>query len=127
MTITVTIPTATSIKLRFPEFADVDDAIVEFAIEEARLGVRDNWLVGYNIAIVYLTAHYVASSIAASAAGGTGSDGDIASETIGRLSITYAQTSHTPSTAVAGDTSTTSYGRRYDELVERNFGGPVIV
>lgn len=125
MTVTVTIPTATSIKTRFPEFADVSDAVVEFAIEEARLGVRDNWSVGYNLAIVYLVAHYVASSIAASASAGSGGEGNIASESIGRLSISYAQSPN--DNATHDDTSTTSYGRRYDELVARNFGGPVIV
>lgn len=125
MTVTVTIPTATSIKTRFPEFADVDDAVIEFAIEEARLEVTSNWTTGYNLAIMYLTAHYVASSIAASASGGTGDSGEIASESIGRLSITYAKPQN--ANAVHSDTSTTSYGQRYDELMQRNFGGPVVV
>lgn len=125
MTITVTIPTAASIKMRFPEFTDVADPVVEFAIEEARLEVGTNWTVGYNLAIVYLVAHYVASSVAASAAGGTGDDGDIASESIGRLSISYAKSPNAD--AVSDDKTSTSYGRRYVELLGRNFGGPVII
>lgn len=125
MSNTVTIPTATSIKVRFPEFREVEDAVIEFAIEEARLGVRDNWTVGYNVAIVYLTAHYVAAAI--NSAVNDGGAGDIASESWGRFSITYKQSQSSNSTAVADDTSSSSYGRRYEELVGRNFGGPVII
>lgn len=126
MTVTVAVPTVSSIKMRFPEFADVDDAVVEFAIEEARLEVGSNWTSGYNVAIVYLTAHYVASSVASSMSGGTGDAGPIASESIGRLSISYANQSGN-TTATHGDVTTSSYGRRYDELLQRNFGGPVVI
>ncbi len=125
MTVTVTIPTAVSIKSRFPEFADTADAVVEFAIEEARLEVGSNWTTGYNLAIVYLVAHYVACSNAASASAGTGDDGDIASESIGRFSISYATAANAD--AVHSDKSSTSYGRRYVELLGRNFGGPVVI
>src|SRR4051812_41499592 len=88
MTVTVTIPTASSIKLKFPEFADLDDSIIEFAIEEARLGVSSEWTVGYNVAIVYLSAHYIAAAQQATNVA-AGDSGEIASESIGRLSITY--------------------------------------
>jgi hypothetical protein len=125
MTVSVTIPTAASIKTRFPEFVDIDDAVVEFSIEEARLEVGTNWTSGYNLAIVYLVAHYVASAVAASASAGTGDEGNIASESIGRLSISYAQSAI--SNASQDDKSSTSYGRRYVELLGRNFGGPVVV
>ncbi len=127
MTVTVTIPTASSIKMRFSEFADVDDPVIEFAIEEAREEVGENWTTGYNLAIVYLVAHYVASANAAAASGGTGDGGDIASESIGRLSISYAVSSSSNVNATADDKMSTSYGRRYVELLGRNFGGPVII
>lgn len=125
MTITVTIPTASSIKMRFPEFVDVGDPVIEFAIEEARLEIGTNWTTVYNLAIVYLVAHYVACSLIASASGGTGDGGDIASESIGRLSISYAKSPNADATH--GDKSSSSYGRRYTELLGRNFGGPVII
>lgn len=125
MSVTVTIPTAISIKMRFSEFADVEDAVIEFAIEEARLGVGSNWTTGYNVAIMYLVAHYVACANAASISGGTGDEGDIASESIGRFSISYAKSPNAD--ASHEDKSSTSYGRRYVELLGRNFGGPIIV
>lgn len=121
---TVTIPTASSIKMRFPEFNNVEDSIVEFAIEEARLEVGDNWeetTVG--IALIYLVAHYVAASVSRAASGGSG-DGVIQSESIGRLSITYASGA---ATADATDKDTTAYGRRYLEILGANFAGPVII
>jgi hypothetical protein len=117
-------PTATSIKLRFPEFASVDDLVIEFAIEEALVEIGEDWTTGYNVAINYLTAHFIASAVAASASGGSGGE-DIASESIGRLSITYAK--DTASSASADDKTSTSYGRRYVELLARNFGGPIVV
>ncbi len=123
MTVTVTIPTAVSIKTRFPEFADVTDANVEFAIEEARLEVGSNWTVGYDLAIVYLVAHYVAAAVAASDRASAG--GEIASESIGRLSVSYAQSSSAEATHA--DKSSTSYGQRYLDLLQKNFGGPVVI
>lgn len=124
---TLTIPTATSIKLRFPEFADVDDAQIEFAIEEAKLEVSDtNWTVGYNVALVYLTAHYVSAAISRIDSAGAGGESAIASESIGRLSITYAR-SNTKVEAVADDKESTSYGRRYLEMVVGNFSGATII
>lgn len=124
MTVTVTIPTATSIKMRFPEFADVDDAVIEFAIEEARLGVGTNWTVNYNIAIVYLTAHFIAAAQQA-ADDAEGDSGEIASESIGRLKISYKKTA--ASDVVSTDTKSSTYGKRYEFYRDQNFGGPVVI
>lgn|SRR4051812_10284991 len=124
MTVTVTIPTATSMKLKFPEFAELDDSVLEFAIEEARLGVGTNWIKGQDIALLYLAAHYVAAGQAASA--GDGGDG-IASESIGRFSITYKNSATSNASATSDDVASSTYGRRYAQLRDLNFGGPVIV
>jgi hypothetical protein len=125
MSVTVTIPTVSSIKIRFPEFADVADPAVEFAIEEAREEIGTNWTIKYNTAIVYLVAHYIACGIAAVASGGSGDGGDIASESIGRFSISYATSAN--SEATHDDKSSSSYGRRYLDLLGRNFGGPLVI
>lgn len=124
MTVTVTIPTASSIKLKFPEFAELDDSVIEFAIEEARLDVGSNWTVGYNIALVQLTAHFIAAAQQASE-DAAGDSGEIASESIGRMSISYKATS--AANAVSSDLSSTTYGKRFIELRDRNFGGPEII
>jgi hypothetical protein len=121
----VTIPTATSIKMRFPEFAEIDDSVIEFAIEEARLEVGDNWLEATaSIALAYLVAHYVAAS-RDRVDEAAGSSGDVASESFGRFSITYAKNS--ASTASSTDKESSPYGLRYLEILGANFSGPVIV
>lgn len=124
----LTIPTASSIKMRFPELADVDDPVVEFAIEEARADMGDgsNWSVNADLAMVYLSAHYVACAVQAASSGGGGGSGDIASESIGRLSITYARSTASVE-ATPDDKETTSYGKRYLAIVEGNFSGAGIV
>lgn len=122
---TVAAPTVSSLKLRFPEFVDVDDAVVEFAIEEAKLEVGDSWPSGAGVALTYLSAHYVAASVARASSGGDGSNGRVKSESIGRLSITYAEDSK--AAATVDDKDSTSYGRRYLEILSANFSGPVIV
>jgi hypothetical protein len=113
--------------MRFKEFADVDDTIVEYAIEEARLEVNDTWTANYNLAIVYLVAHYVSASVAAATNAGAGGGGSIASESIGRLSISYSQPNAANANAVPDDKTSTSYGRRYLEILGANFSGPLIV
>jgi hypothetical protein len=123
MSVTVTIPTAVSIKTRFPEFVNVSDANIEFAIEEARLEVGSNWTVGYDLAIVYLVAHYVASATAETARASAG--GEVASESIGRLSVSYAQSSNAEATHA--DYESTSYGQRFLEIQAKNFGGPQVI
>jgi hypothetical protein len=112
-------------KLKFPEFADTENGTIEFAIEEARLGVGSNWTKGYNVAIMYLAAHYIQCGITAAASIG-GGGGDIASESIGRLSVTYRAATVNTSADVS-TLASTSYGSRYEELRDANFGGPVIV
>jgi hypothetical protein len=123
---TLAIPTASSIKMRFPEFSAVDDQVVEFAIEEARLEVSDDWTANGNLALVYLTAHYVACSVARAASGGTGDSAEIASESIGRLSISYRAPS-TSSSSTSEDKDSTTYGRRFIDILGANFSGPLIV
>ncbi len=123
---TVTVPTATSMKLKFPVFVDTDDTTIEFAIEEAALTVTDTWEVQGSLALMYYAAHLIAAGVAAANAF-EGGGGAVASETIGRMSITYKAPTVTNANAVADDLSSTSYGRRFEEIRALNFGGPVIV
>lgn len=124
---TLAVPTASSIKLRFPEFQAIGDEVVEFAIEEARVTFGDgsNWASGADLALVYLVAHVLSCSIANTASGGAGSE-IIASESIGRLSISYAQTGSS-ATPTLDDLSSTSYGKRYESYVQNNFSGALII
>ncbi len=122
---TVIVPTATSMKFKFPEFADIDDATLEFAIEEAAMTVTDAWEVSGSLALMYLAAHLVAAGVASANALASGGGGAVQSESIGRFSITYKSLPN--SSAAVDDLSSSSYGNRYIDIRALNFGGPVIV
>lgn len=127
--------TTTSMKLKFLEFADIDDSIIEFAIEEASYSGGGNWTRGYDIAVMYLSAHLISAGLASKIAIDTmlgSSDGLISKETIGRMSIAYkvddpAAAAASNAGATVDDFESSSYGRRYLEMRDMNFGGPVIV
>ena len=117
-------PTAVSMRLKFPEFVDVPDAQIEFALEEAALGVSTDWYArDVNLAQMYLAAHLIAVGLAASETLG-GAD-RVQSETIGRMSVTYRAGGG--STATAGDYSSSTYGERYLALVNLNFPSVLII
>jgi hypothetical protein len=111
------VPTAVNLKMKFPEFANINDASVEFAIEEASLFVDDAWLPDtQTLGILYLAAHYLQMSIitAQSASGQI-----ITSERMGEIGVTYATplqiTEKEPS-----DWLLTLYGRRFREFCQIN-------
>jgi hypothetical protein len=112
------VPTATNLKLKFPEFATLDDATVEFAIEEAALFVDDSWLVDtQTLGILYLAAHrLMISQMAAMSATGQ----IVQSERMGEMSVTYAQVPQASAAVDVSDFSITWYGRRYMELAHIN-------
>lgn len=113
----IILPSAINIKMKFPEFADLADGTIEFAIEEASRGVDDTWLTkDQTLGVMYLTAHYLMVSISrAESASGQ----QVRSETIGRMSITY-ETPAQPTNADASDLTTTPYGTRYLDLLRLN-------
>jgi hypothetical protein len=119
----ITVPTASSLKLRFKEFAGQTDTDIEFAIEEAMLHVDDSWPTDRaSLAILYLAAHYLMVTISR-AQSGTGQR--IKSQTMDGMSFTYVDdTAKKPDPA---DFSTTPYGSRYLDLVNMNFPGVLLI
>ena len=114
--------TAANIKLRFSEFENIDDAKIEFAIEEASRCIDDSWLAkDKNLAWAYLSAHYLMVSISRSVSG-TGQK--VISERIGEISVTY---SDPPQQSSETDMTTTPYGVRYLELVGKNFPAIMVI
>src|SRR5215472_18494659 len=114
--------TAASVKMRFPAFVSADDSQVEFAIEEAQRMVDSTWLPeDQPLAMLYLTAHYLAVD-AMTSESGTGQI--VQSERIGALSTTFASVKLPPD---ACELETTIYGRRFLDILNRNFGGGLVV
>lgn len=116
--------TAATIKMKFPEFADQDDATIEFAIEEASRNVDDTWIAKDKpLAWMYMACHYLAIGVARANAVNTQL---VQSESIGEISVTYA-TVQQPTITKHSDLTTTSYGTRYLELVTLNFPSVLVI
>jgi hypothetical protein len=119
MTIT-TVPSAMTLKLRFPEFEDVDSNIIEFALEEASL-VLGTWSgAARNLCQMYLAAHLVAVTAATADANGR----EVISESIGRLSTSYARG---VSAEGVGELNSTMYGKRYQALRQVGLSPLVVI
>jgi Protein of unknown function (DUF4054) len=115
------LPDATSMKTRFPEFSGTADAVIMFAVEEAASNIDDTWPEADQIAAVaYLAAHYLA--IGGASAGVDGRE--VISESIGPISVTYAQASSGAAGSGGTQLDATAYGKSFLSLVRRNFGGP---
>ncbi len=115
--------TPTAFKERFPEFAGKSDAFVQLILTEAELNVDDTWLsqANYTAGIMYLTAHLIADGDAAAGGGSDSSGGvGIASESFGGMSISYDKSSSSNTAAGKSKWGSTSYGRRFYDLVRAN-------
>ena len=108
---------SSNMKLRFPEFADVPDAQIEFAIEEASRAIDTTWLEKDRLtAWMYLAAHYVMVSLQR-AASGTGQE--IASERFADFTLTYRE-SKLENPGDLDDYDSTAYGKRFVKLARLN-------
>lgn len=113
---------ATTLKLRFPEFADELDATVEFAIEDAARGIdATRWGNDAKLALSYLAGHFLMVAISRRESG-TGQT--MSSERIGEISMTYKD----PVKPIdASDLTSTPYGARYLDLAKFNFPAIAII
>ena len=120
---TALVPTALSMKLKFPEFASMADGTIEFAIEEASMSISKGWVTeaDQTLAHMYLTAHLLMVTLSR-AASGTGQR--IKSESMDGMSITYDTDGVTPD---AGNYTTTEYGSRFLDLAKLNFPAVLVI
>lgn len=93
--------------------------LTPYVAQARRLLAIDFWNDLYDDASFYLAAHLIAQD----AAGTTGISGPVASQTAGQLSISFATPDQSESTF-----SSTSWGRRYEEmLTTQRFRVPLVV
>ena len=120
------VPSAANMKFKFPAFINVDDASIEFAIEEAVVECGSStWTNGqgwvndanYTLAVMYFTAHILQVAIMR-AQSGTGQVKT--AEHTPELSVSYAQPPF-PSMEHPIDLTMTIYGVRFLGLCEKNF------
>lgn len=124
MTALLVMPDPVSMKTRYPELTTVADASLAFAIEEAALFVDDTWMERDRIpAISALAAHFMA--VAGASAGVDGRE--VTSETIGPISVTYAQVAAAAASPAGSNYAGTAYGKQYKVLLRRNHGHPITI
>lgn len=117
-------PTATDLKARFPAFAAVDDAIVTSALGEASGRVDQSWIESdYQIAQMLYAAHVMTLE-------GQGDSDDNLFSGLNRVGIgplSFEAANISQKDVARGDLNTTSYGRRFQELLRRNHVGVVVI
>lgn len=113
----VNMPTARSMKFKFPEFREIDDGTIELALEEAFATCDGDWVDEANraLGITYYTAHLLKVSQMYAASGASG--GLVSSERIGELSVSYS----VPDQNKTIDFTMTPYGERFLSLLRQNF------
>lgn len=121
------VPSAANMKFKFPEFVQVDDTTIEFAVEEASVAVgQGDWINDANLtlALMYYAAHILMVSISR-AESATGQM--IKSESIGgEIAVTY-ESIQQPSDKNPDDLTTTPYGVRYLRLLKQNMPAVIVV
>lgn len=109
-------PTVDDFLLKFSELSDTEDDVVQALLDEALRYVDTRWReADYQDAALYLAAHWASKNKSAE------SGGEIASESFGPISVTYARSDGTK------HVDSTQYGRRFAELRRGNHAGPVVV
>ena len=137
-------PTLEEFRARFPEFSDLTDAQVQFAIDDASCWADQSWISTYcrdcTTAIAFLAAHFLALGLIASTllpetvAGEDGGvvlpGGQVTSLSFENMSVGFAAPSSTSGSAGTTfgrasvgdpfDLGSTPYGQRYLSLLKVN-------
>lgn len=119
-------PTVDEVLARFPALED-EEELVTALLPEAIRQVNERWSQDdQKPAILYLVAHMVVTERDAGGGvdGGGVAAGDIASESLGPLSVSYRDT--TSGANKYGEYGSTIYGKRFLDIKRRNFGGPIV-
>lgn len=114
-------PNVVAFKSMFPDFADVDDTLVQMALDAAAQFVDAAWGDSQVAATMYLAAHFLSMSSTTSDTSGQ----LISSESIGRISVSYA--SSAASGGTNGTLGQTSYGVVFSNMLTAQGYGIAIV
>jgi glucose dehydrogenase len=118
-----TIPTASDFKARHVAFVDLTNSYIDAVMLEASRFVDESWLEpDYQPALMFLTAHMLVSEGALGARADTA--GLITSEKLGDAAVTYGNA--VSEMKSVSDYTSTSYGRRYLQLLRVNQPGVMI-
>jgi Protein of unknown function (DUF4054) len=114
------VPNVDAFKAMFPEFEDVDDTTVQIALDQAGQFVDATWGGSQTAGQMYLAAHFM---ILGQAPADSGVGRVITSESIGRISVSYAVDSGAVGGGGDGQLSSTTYGLVFNNmLTQQGFG-----
>lgn len=109
------VPNVSAFKAMFPEFAGVDDTTVQIALDMASQFVDESWDNEQGPATMWLAAHFMSLSQSGSGAA-TGVGRVVSSETIGRISVSYAS-GNTAAATTSGALGSSTYGLVFNALL----------
>lgn len=109
-------------KLRFPEFTSSADERIQLFLDDAALKMysEEKWLTFYDVAQLYLAAHYLALS-ALTDAGDIGISAPVKHQEVGDVVVKNAFADVSPT---VDELYTTAYGKRYIKLRQQVLAGP---
>lgn len=115
--------TTAEFKLRFPEFASEDDALIQIYIDDAVVILNEAyWGTRYDLGLYYYTAHTLRLRLNSTASSGA-TVAQVARKAVDGTSVAYNISPDAPGGAWL---NSTSYGQRYLEL-RSSLGVPAIV
>lgn len=114
-------PNVVAFKSIFSDFESVDDTLVQIALDAAGQFVDTTWGASQAPATMYLAAHFLSMATQTSDTSGQ----IITSESIGRISVSYASASG--GGAATGTLSMSSYGTVFDNMLTAQGYGIAIV
>jgi len=114
-----TAPSAADLKARFPAFSAVDDTVVDSALGEAARKVDETWTeADFAQARMYYAAHVMTLD-------GLGTSREAKLLGFKRIKVGSLELERGGDGSVAGDLASTTYGKRFLDLVRCNFGGGI--
>lgn len=121
-------PDAAALKLRFPAFAAVDDAVVEYWLTDARLTVTASWADADRApAEMALAAHNMAMEGYGTAGGELGNVAAAGVREFKSGAMTVVFDDASVRARNAGGYKATRYGVAFRAFLVRNVGGPQLV
>jgi Protein of unknown function (DUF4054) len=117
------VPNVDSFKAQFPDFEEVDDVTVQIALDQAGQFVDGSWGSSQTAGQMYLAAHFM---VLGQSPSDTGVGRVITSESIGRISVSYAAESGAGPTT-GGQLGSTTYGLIFQNMLTAQGFGIAIV
>lgn len=122
-----TAPTPQTLQLRYPAFAGVDDAVIQYWLDDAVRSVDESWAEGdFQPARMALAAHMMAmQGLGASEGAALRLPAGVTRFRSGAMDVQVSDS--VAIAATKGGYEATRYGQEYLQILRRNKGGPTVI